>query len=174
MLADSLLKDLAAHMPYDEVERISLDRIRELLENSVDDDVFDRERNNHHITGSSFVISPVGLLLHFHKKIPMWMQPGGHVDAGEGPRDAAERETFEEMGIPAIFEDTIFHVDVHDTPAGHTHYDIRYLARTENTYLRPPSDESQKVAWFTIGALSTLTDTSIIGATNKIVTTGLL
>src|ERR1700678_599555 len=42
------------------------------------------------------------LLIH-HVKAQMWLLPGGHVDEGEDPRDTAEREALEEIGIHARF-----------------------------------------------------------------------
>jgi ADP-ribose pyrophosphatase YjhB (NUDIX family) len=162
----NLLTQLRNHRPVDVRESDSLKRIIEFVERAGDAS-YDRNADAHHLTGSAFVSSPCGLLLHFHKKIPLWMQPGGHLDEGETPRDAAIREVFEETGIKAVYEEEIFHVDVHDTPAGHTHYDIRYFATTENTALSPPADESQKVAWFALPALSFFDDPALVGAISR-------
>jgi 8-oxo-dGTP pyrophosphatase MutT (NUDIX family) len=34
-----------------------------------------------------------------HRKLPIWVEPGGHVDENERPDDAAVREVLEETGI---------------------------------------------------------------------------
>ena len=164
-----LLTQLEDYEPFDEREQKSLELMRKLLLNSCEDDVFYRQLNEHHITGSAFILSDAGLLLHFHKKIPLWLQPGGHLDDDETPLEAAARETREETGVEAIFEPVVFHVDVHDTPAGHVHYDLRFIGHASDMSLRPPSDESQKVAWFSPGALSSITDPALTGAIRKLV-----
>lgn len=41
------------------------------------------------------------LLLVKHRKLGIWLAPGGHLDAGELPHLGAEREVFEETGILA-------------------------------------------------------------------------
>ena len=38
------------------------------------------------------------LLVH-HKKLGVWVQPGGHVELNESPEEAAIREVYEETGI---------------------------------------------------------------------------
>jgi 8-oxo-dGTP diphosphatase len=43
------------------------------------------------------------LLLGSHVKSGLWLPPGGHVEPGEHPRDAARRECREELGIEAEF-----------------------------------------------------------------------
>ena len=39
------------------------------------------------------------ILLIKHRKLGLWMAPGGHVDPNELPHQAAEREFFEESGV---------------------------------------------------------------------------
>lgn len=39
------------------------------------------------------------ILLVLHKKLNIWLVPGGHIDIGELPHIAAEREVFEETGL---------------------------------------------------------------------------
>jgi 8-oxo-dGTP pyrophosphatase MutT (NUDIX family) len=38
------------------------------------------------------------VVLHRHRVLGIWVQPGGHIDSGETPWDAAVRETAEETG----------------------------------------------------------------------------
>ena len=39
------------------------------------------------------------VLLHLHRKLGMWLPPGGHIERDEIPDDAAVREVFEETGL---------------------------------------------------------------------------
>ena len=48
---------------------------------------------------------PRGILLLVHRRLGIWLQPGGHVDPGETPWEAARRETVEETGtVGATFD----------------------------------------------------------------------
>ena len=47
------------------------------------------------------------LLIH-HRKLDMWLGPGGHVEENEPPHLAAERECFEETGIKCQVFDPYF------------------------------------------------------------------
>lgn len=42
-------------------------------------------------------------LLLKHKKLGMWLPPGGHIDEGETPDEAVLREVLEETGLKAEF-----------------------------------------------------------------------
>jgi 8-oxo-dGTP pyrophosphatase MutT (NUDIX family) len=104
-----------------------------------------------HVTASSIVLGIRGIVLHRHKRLGIWLQPGGHIDANERPEDAALREAFEETGIQAAHyfgEPKIVHVDAHPGPRGHTHLDLRFLLWAPDVDPNPPEGESQDVAWF--------------------------
>jgi 8-oxo-dGTP pyrophosphatase MutT (NUDIX family) len=112
---------------------------------------FDEHADPTHITSSAVVVSDRGVLLHRHKRLGLWLQPGGHVDPGEEPAAAAVRETREETGIVGEHERlpaAVAHVDVHDGGRGHTHLDLRYVLRASGDDPRPPPGESQDAAWF--------------------------
>lgn len=50
-------------------------------------------------TAGGILIHEKKVLLVKHKKLGIWLNPGGHIDADELPHHAAEREFFEETGI---------------------------------------------------------------------------
>ena len=60
---------------------------------------FDQQADPTHITGSALILGPRGVLLHRHKRLKMWLQPGGHLEARETPWQAALREAGEETGL---------------------------------------------------------------------------
>lgn len=112
----------------------------------------DRHADLTHVTGSAVVTSPECVLLHRHKKLGMWLQPGGHLDPFETPWDAARREAMEETGLylpPWTSPPPLIHLDVHPGGNGHTHLDLRYLISLPSPVEpRPPAGESQEVRWF--------------------------
>ena len=83
-----------------------------------------------HVTASGIVVGRRGTVLHLHKRLGIWMQPGGHIDPGETPDVAARREATEELGLDVTHPAAgprLIHLDVHEAALGHTHLDLRYL-----------------------------------------------
>lgn len=119
-------------------------------------DPFDRYADLTHVTGSAIVVGPEGVLLHRHRRLGRWLQPGGHVDGLEWPWEAAGREAVEETGLVVVEAGpsgpdgpALLQVDVHEGGRGHTHLDFRYLFGVEgSTVPHPPPEESQEVRWF--------------------------
>jgi 8-oxo-dGTP pyrophosphatase MutT (NUDIX family) len=142
---------LSSLSPIDEREATSLEALRHLLATR-EDDVFSETGNDHHVTASALVVSSRGVILHRHKRLGIWVQPGGHVDPKEWPDVAAIRETSEETGLLVRHpgEPWLIHVDVHPGPRGHTHYDLRYLLVSDGADPVPPVDESPDVHWFSL------------------------
>lgn len=97
----------------------------------------------------------------------MWIQPGGHIDPGELPLEAAQREAEEETGVVASFDKKLFHIDVHDA-GDHMHYDLRFLGQAHSINIKPQEGESQNVAWFSPAALSSIEDPALMGCINKL------
>ena len=152
MSLESLRADVAAMTPINEREAFSLEKTLDRL--TWPGDPFDEGAHDHHVTVGAFVLSSRGIVLHRHKRLGMWLQPGGHVDAGESPEEACRREAFEETGLEVRHLDPVrlFHVDVHPGPRGHTHYDLRYLLVSEPRDPSPPQGESPEVYWFDFDA----------------------
>jgi 8-oxo-dGTP pyrophosphatase MutT (NUDIX family) len=148
-LTESIRRALNQRQPIDERERTSIKEFLHQLD--LLSQPFTEAADMTHITGSSIVIGQRGVLLHLHKRAQIWIQPGGHVDAGETPWDGAVRETLEETGIMAVHPTDgpfLIHVDVHAAPKGHTHLDLRYLLIGPDADPMPPEGESQHVRWF--------------------------
>jgi 8-oxo-dGTP pyrophosphatase MutT (NUDIX family) len=133
-------------------------------------DCFDEGQNALHLTASSFVVSSRGVILHRHRRLGIWVQPGGHVDRGEGPEQAVLRETLEETGLVARHRDPVnlFHVDVHPGPRGHTHYDLRYVVEAPGDDPAPEADESPEVFWFDFEAAQERAEPSLRHALAKL------
>jgi 8-oxo-dGTP pyrophosphatase MutT (NUDIX family) len=134
--------------PVDEREAASLVMTLDRL--NWPGDPFSEAENDHHATASAFVISSRGVILHRHRRLGIWVQPGGHIDVGEAPDAACLRETKEETGLEVRHLDPVelFHVDVHAGPNAHTHYDLRYVLVAAPKDPEPPQGESQDVFWF--------------------------
>lgn len=125
-----LVRQLEAHDPADDREARSLRRTLAMIRWLRDP--FDEHADPCHVTGSAIVVDGDGrVLLHRHKRLGVWLQPGGHVDPGETCEQAAVRETAEETGVASRLDPRArpLHVDVHDGPRGHLHLDVRYLLR---------------------------------------------
>jgi len=143
---DDVRAQLVEHRTRDQRERASRDATLALLER---DDAFSLD-NPHHVTASAFVLSSRGIILHRHRLLGRWLQPGGHIDEGERPEQAALRETLEETGLTGHLAhgSTMCHVDVHAGPRGHTHYDLRYFVTSPPDDPAPGAGESPEVHWF--------------------------
>ncbi len=160
----ALRDELCSRTPIDGREQRSLTAFVAALDRL--ERPFDQHADPTHVTASAVVRSSAGFLLHRHRRLRRWLQPGGHVDAGETPAAAARRESLEETGLlaeHATDPPRIIHVDVHPGGRGHTHLDVRYLLHAPADEPRPPADESQDVAWFTPEAAIAIADPGLRG-----------
>ncbi|MGD9705529.1 MAG: GNAT family N-acetyltransferase [Acidimicrobiia bacterium] len=157
---------IARRSPVDERERVSIERFLAELDRL--DEPFSEHADTTHVTASAVVVGVRGVVLHKHKRLGMWLQPGGHIDPGEAPWDAAIREVGEETGLPVTHaagpaHPVLVHVDVHPGPRGHTHLDLRYLAVADDVDPAPADGESPDVRWFAWDRAIEQTDDGLAG-----------
>ena len=134
-----------------------------------------------HFTASAFVLSPDrrDLVLIFHKKLGIWVQPGGHLEATDGGvQDAARREVLEEVGLGDLAPLTrgaspLFDVDIHVIPArkqepAHEHFDVRF-AFVASTRELIHTDEVADLRWVPLADVERMgTDESVLRAVKKL------
>lgn len=140
-----------------------------------DADPFIRTTLPMHVTASAVVLDVASgtVLLHLHRRLDRWLQPGGHIDPGEPPEDAAVRETIEETGVAVahpIGGPLVLHLDEHPGPDGHVHLDLRYLLLADRTAPRVAEGETTgagpgpTLRWVTPAEAHDLTDRSLTRA----------
>ena len=139
---------------------------------------FDRHADLTHVTASAIVVGPRGVLLHRHRRLHRWLQPGGHLEPSESPSAAALREGEEESGVELRHPSggpVLIHVDVHGAADDHVHLDIRYLLTGSDADPAPPPGESQEVGWFSWEDAADRADEALAGAlrsTRRLIATG--
>jgi 8-oxo-dGTP pyrophosphatase MutT (NUDIX family) len=119
------------------------------------------ERTDRHFTVAIFVIWECKVLLHLHRKLGMWLPPGGHIEQGELPDDAAVREVLEETGVEIELvgerrkdvEDPVqLHrpagVQLENIGPGHQHIDLICFARPRYSAEIPAGYNEDRVGWY--------------------------
>jgi 8-oxo-dGTP pyrophosphatase MutT (NUDIX family) len=156
---------VAAHVPLSSREVAS--KARFLAEFDRLDDPCSEHADPVHVTASAIVVGARGTVLHIHKRLGRWMQPGGHIDPGEKPPVAARREAIEELGLDVAHPDggpRLIHLDVHEAALGHTHLDLRYLLLGSSDDPHPPPGESPEARWYDWDAAAAMADEALAPA----------
>ncbi len=169
---------LSAYEPADAREREFVVRMQELTRK---DAPFHRQNFvPGHFTASAFVLDPSrsSLLLILHKKLGLWLQPGGHIEPSDaGALSAARREVAEETGIgelgPLLPGEQIFDVDIHRIPArrdehAHEHFDVRFAFVAKSQALAE-NEEVADARWVPLAEVASVThDESVLRAVRKL------
>lgn len=114
-----------------------------------------------HYCASAFVINPKNkkILLVKHGDYEKWLQPGGHIEEGETPEEAAIREVYEETGLKITLigerfprEDDLIRplgIQCNRKKDGNRFIDIIYASTPNDITIKPKiNDESTSIGWF--------------------------
>ncbi len=165
MRRDSLLQSLAAYADRHPDEADASARFLDFVRNH--DDCFERSLLIGHITGSSWIVNAAGdsVLLTHHRKLDIWVQPGGHADGESDILAVAMKEAVEETGLDPLepVSAEIFDLDIHSIPARgdvpeHLHYDVRYALSHGGAGNFSVTEESHDLAWVPLDRLADYTD----------------
>jgi 8-oxo-dGTP pyrophosphatase MutT (NUDIX family) len=160
----SLLVLLHAYCPLDEADAACRARFVTFVE--ANPLCFERALLIGHVTGSAWIVDATGcrVLLTHHRKLNLWLQPGGHADGDPDVAAVALHEASEETGLTGLELDggVAFDVDVHRIPARadvpeHDHYDVRFVIRATGAPDFVVSDESHALAWVPIDEIERYT-----------------
>ncbi len=112
-------------------------------------------------TATTFVVHEGRTLLLHHRKLNMWLPPGGHIDPHELPDEAALREVREESGLEVellnqgqalghvVVLPQPFCILLEDISPGHQHIDLIYFARVRGGSLTLAAREAHAARWLT-------------------------
>jgi 8-oxo-dGTP pyrophosphatase MutT (NUDIX family) len=119
------------------------------------------DQTGRHFTVAVFVVWEGKVLLHHHRKLGMWLPPGGHIEENELPDEAAVREVWEETRLRVELvgerrEDVTDPVQLY-RPAGvqlenigpgHQHIDLIYFAKPSGPTEIRQEFTADKVGWY--------------------------
>jgi 8-oxo-dGTP pyrophosphatase MutT (NUDIX family) len=154
MTRDGLAAALLRHSRNRPDQADEADEFLDFLQSA--DAVFERAHVPGHFTGSAWVVSRDAhrVLLTHHRKLGLWLQPGGHADGEIDLAQVALREAQEETGVVGLHlqDGVIFDLDRHRIPARgdepeHWHYDVRFVVRCASHESFVVSEESHALAW---------------------------
>lgn len=146
-------------------DRNNAQRLQQFMDNTAYP--FDRTTLQGHVTATAFIVDrqrEYALMLH-HRKLNMWLPPGGHCDGNADVIDTAIRETQEETGIKqlTLVGSDIFDIDIHLIPENsrepeHYHYDVRFLMEVDrNIFTEKNNDEALNLEWIKLTFLEDYT-----------------
>jgi 8-oxo-dGTP pyrophosphatase MutT (NUDIX family) len=162
---DDLRPLLLEHEPRDEKERADRAAMLAFLDRLPEP--FSRDQVAAHFTASALVVDEAHTrtaLVH-HRKLEIWVQPGGHLDESDATiGDAALREVREETGIHGTLGPLV-HLDIHEIPErpdmpSHLHLDVRFVVVAPGDELQV-SEESTDLRWYSLDEAARVGDASV-------------
>jgi 8-oxo-dGTP pyrophosphatase MutT (NUDIX family) len=146
----------ASYRPVDATEVADVARLRSAMKAG---DVYARTTPMH-VTGSAIVVHlPTRrVLLRWHPRMQLWMQVGGHFDAGErDPLAVALREAQEETGLgdlrsltPGPVQVVIVPVPAFGDEPAHEHADVRYVLTTGTPEAIVAESDAARLRWLAL------------------------
>ena len=123
-----------------------------------------------HFTVAVFVVSDRRVLLHRHVSLGMWLPPGGHIEPGELPDEAAVREVLEETGVDVVLRGerglSIEYprqlvqpagIQVEDIAPRHQHIDLIYFAEpAAQSDIDPIHARTVQAGWYSLDELASI------------------
>ena len=159
-----LLELLHRYRPVDAEDAACLARFTAFVESQPG--CFERSLQTGHVTGSAWIVNRDGsqVLLTHHRKLDIWVQPGGHADGDPDVAAVAAREALEETGLRGLVTrgSGIFDLDIHSIPArgetpAHEHFDARFAFQATTSEDFRVSAESHALAWVDLNDLEKVT-----------------
>jgi ADP-ribose pyrophosphatase YjhB (NUDIX family) len=111
-------------------------------------------------TATTFVVQNDRTLLLLHRKLSIWVPPGGHIDPNELPDQAALREVREESGLEVELLDQgrpigsirilpqPYCILLENISPDHQHIDLIYFAKVCGGSVCHAEREARAVRWF--------------------------
>ena len=164
MIRNPLLSLLATYRDRFPDERDRVDQFADFVRRNPD--CFERSLEEGHITGSGWIVDASGTrtLLTHHRKLDLWLQPGGHADGENDVLSVAMKECLEETALSGLepVSEEIFDLDIHGIPArktepAHFHYDVRFLFQNRGDEDYVVTEESHDLAWVEMDRLEDYT-----------------
>lgn len=168
MTHDHVVELVRAHVPADGKEETDRSLMLDFLSRLPEP--FSPRQVDAHFTASALVLDPARTraCLVLHRKLGLWLQPGGHVEESDSTLAAAAlREVHEETGLTGSVQgDTPIHLDVHEIPErqdmpAHLHLDVRFLVVADGDDEPVLSDESHAVRWWHLAEAANVGDESL-------------
>jgi len=128
-----------------------------------------------HFTVGAYALNEGAVMMVHHRRLGIWIEPGGHIDPTDATlEEAAARELEEETGIPV--DDAVggvFDIDVHPIPAAkgeppHHHFNVSYRFEAAATKV-VVADEVLDARWIPLHEVELHTnDAAVLRAIGKL------
>ncbi len=133
-------------------------------------------QSGRHFTVAVFVVHEGKVVLMKHRRLGLWLPPGGHVEPGESPDQTALREVREEAGLavelvgekgPSMGVTPLTRplgIQLEPIGPGHEHIDLIYLARLRGEPRLSTERADQGLGWYSVE------DAARVGANEEVLT----